>query len=136
MAVQPADLLTPAGRLERAVLWPGQSESKVLAYLTAYLADADDQPSFEDIEDETASDRARKAWAYYRAKDEQFNRMMSQPASVEDSDEGSQQYLITQLRMVEEERDKWLALFDSIIEEETGFDEDAVSYTTLRSLRD
>lgn len=135
MAVQPADLLTPTGRLERKVLWPGVSLTKVTEYLTAYLADADQQPAFDEITDVVVADRARKAWAYYRAFDEVYQRLLAQPSTVADSDEGSQSYVFTQITSMGERAAEQKALFDSIIEEETGegADED---FTTLRSLRD
>jgi hypothetical protein len=135
VAVQPADLLntaSPAGRLDRTVVWPGVSASKVLAKLAGFLADAAVEAA--EITDTTANDRAQKAWAYYRAKDEQFQRMIGNPAQVSDADEGSQAYTEAQIAEVKAERDSWRALFDSILEEETVAD--AGSFMILQSLRD
>jgi hypothetical protein len=119
MAVAPADLLTPRGRLDEKVIWPGVPNKTVLATLAAYLEDGLAQDGVADL-DEEAQDRALRAWSYYRGKDEQFQRMLGQPASVQDSDEGSSSYLVTQMTLVQAERDKWLEEFEAILEEETG----------------
>lgn len=131
MAVAPADLLTPRGRLERKVIWPGLSAGKVTEFLTAYLAEAAVEAAA--ISDATQKEKAEKAWAYYRAKDEQFNRMIGQPAQVSDADEGSQTYTADQIAEVKAERDSWRALFDTILEE-TGVSS-AVAYAVITSFR-
>jgi hypothetical protein len=134
VAVTAASLLSPTGRLDRKVLWPGVSASKVNEYLAAYITDGETEA--EAITDETAQDRAVKQWAYYRAFDEVYQRLVSQPASVADADEGSQSYLVTQMQLMKERRDEALAAFEAILEEETGEDPAEDSYTVITSLRD
>lgn len=135
MSVDAADLLTPRGRLEALVLWPLADAQVVQATIEAYLADAAAQPGVADL-DSDDYDAALTTWAYYRAKDEELQRILGRPSSVDDSDEGSQSYLVTQMTMIREERDRWKAEFDAIMEEATGEVPAAASYATLRSYRD
>ncbi len=134
MAVNPADLLTPLGRLDRKVLWPGTSSLTVTTYLPAYLADA--AAEAVEITDTAANDKAQKWWAYYRAYDEVYQRLLSQPASVSDSDEGSQSYLVAQIEMMRDRAGEALTAFNEIVEAETATDPEEDSYTVLRSMRD
>ncbi len=131
MAVAGSDLLSPVGRLIPAVHFPGQSTGTVSAKLDEFVADGARRASA--VSDATAKDDAVRLWGYYRAFDEVYQRLMVQPASAADSDEGSRSYLQGQIDAAKAERDAMLEEFEDLLEEEDVTEPD--SYGTIPSYR-
>ncbi len=129
MAISAQDVLTPTGRLDPAIIWPGLSSQAVQEKIRAFITDAENRTGDLDATDQ---DDAATAWVYYRAKAEQYERMIGMPATVTDSDEGSSSYFVTQLQLVKDERDAWLAEFDSFTPEE---EEEQDEFGIIQSLR-
>lgn len=126
MAVSPLDVLVPAGRIDPAIIWPGLAADKVQDKIGAFITDGAARSTQAEDPDEST-----KLWVYYRAKDEQYQRMVGTPASATDSDEGSRQYTDRQIQLVREERDALFAEYDDSLVEEEGEDE----YGVIQSLR-
>lgn len=118
MAVQPADLLTPRGRLDPRVIWPTITPEVVTETLVAYLTEAEIEAAA--IPPDQGHDKAVKAWGYYRAKAAQYDALTGLPTTVEDRDEGSSSYLPTQLTLIRDERDGYLAEFQGLLDEATA----------------
>ncbi len=133
MSVSVADLLSPVGRLDPAVLWPGETTQQVQLRVQAYLTDATTRTAA--FTDETTGDEARTAWVYYRAYDAVYQRMVSLPSAVAFTDEGSGSYVTTQMNLIKDERDAAFTEFDELVDLLDAVDEDT-AFTTLRSLRD
>ncbi len=128
-----ADLLSPVGRIDPAVHFPGETTRQVEARVQAYLTDATTRTAA--FTDETTGDEARTAWAYYRAYDAVYQRMVSLPSSVAFTDEGSGSYLVTQMQLIKDERDAAFEEYEELVDLLDAEDEDT-TFTTLRSLRD
>lgn len=126
MAVSPLDVLVPAGRIDPSIIWPGLAADKVQDKIGAFITDGAARSTQAEDPDEST-----KLWVYYRAKDEQYQRMVGTPASATDSDEGSRQYTDRQIQLVREERDALFAEYDDSLVEEEGEDE----YGVIQSLR-
>jgi hypothetical protein len=129
VAVAAQDVLSPRGRLDPQVIWPGLSLENVDTKIRAFIQDGEERT--EDVDDQ---DAAVKIWVYYRAKDEQYQRMVGMPSTVADSDEGSSSYLVTQIELVKEERDELLAEFEDLLVE-AGVEEEE-EYGVITSYRD
>lgn len=114
MAVQAADVLAPAGRLDRLVLWPGKAEATVTTIVQAYLTDGLARTT--DVADEDTRDEAVTLWAYYRAYDAKYQSLLMLPAQVTDSDEGSSAYLQAQIEAMLVLRDAVLAEFNAVVD--------------------
>ena len=128
MAVSVQDLIGDGGYIDPAIIWPGRTtvwvDAKVQAYITEGVA------LTEDLED---PDPAVILWVRYRAKDSLYERLVSMPSSVADSDEGSSSYLVTQIQMVKDDRDALLEEFQEALV--TGGAEEEEEYDTIQSLR-
>jgi hypothetical protein len=131
MAVTAEDVLTPRGRLDPAVIWPGLTAGKVDEKIQAFIEDGAARAA--DLTDADAQDEAVALWVRYRARAEQYDRMISMPADVTDSDEGSSRYSDAQLEAVRLERDGLLAAFEDLLVV-AGVEEDE-EYATIQSLR-
>lgn len=131
MALSASDLLTPEGALEAAVLWPDLSEAKVNERLEVYLRQGTEQGA--DLSEATDRDEYTRQWSYYRAYDEVYQRRLMQPSSVEDRDEGSASWLLTQIEWIGQRRDEAKAAADAILTD-AGIEEDE-EYGTIQSLR-
>lgn len=123
MALEADALLSPTGRLQAAVLWPGVTTATVTAKLEAFLLEA---VGLTDDAD------AQREWAYYRAFDEVYQRMLLMPSSVTFADEGSGSYAVEQMRLVKELRDQALAAYEELIVVGAG---GSTGYTVLTSFR-
>ena len=133
MALSPEDLRDPLGLLDAAVLWPGQSLDTVDARLQAYLDEAVTKTAaFTDTTDQV---EAQKQWAYFRAYDAVYQRLVSLPSTVAFQDEGSGSYLVTQMQLMKERRDDARAAFEEL-EDALDAVVDELDFTTLRSFRD
>ncbi len=128
-----ADLLSPVGRIDPAVHFPGETTRQVEARVQAYLTDATTRTAA--FTDETTGDEARTAWAYYRAYYAVHQRISNLPSSVAFTDEGSSSYLVAQMQMIKDERDAAWDEFTELVDLLDAEDEDT-AFTTLRSLRD
>lgn len=122
MAVTVYQCLSPQGRIVPAIIWPGASADAVGQKITAFIVEGGTLAT---------EDEAVKLWVYYRAKDEQYQRLIGMPAQVTDSDEGSSAYLQAQIEMVRQERDNALAEFEDAVEGGVSGGE----YTVVQSLR-
>lgn len=125
MSVAAHQCLTPLGRIDPAIVWPGLKADKVGAKLDAFIKEGDGLSS--------QNDEATKVWVYYRAKDEQYQRLVGMPSSVQDSDEGGSSYLWSQIEAVRQERDNLLAEFEDMLEAGPG--DVGGEYTVVQSLR-
>jgi hypothetical protein len=114
VTVQAEELLSPTGRLQPKVLWPGVSPEDVNEKLEAFLTEA--AVKVADLEDATDVDTATTAWAYYRAFDEVYLRLVGLPSTVDFRDEGSGSYLVTQMNLMKELRDQALVEFTAILD--------------------
>lgn len=112
MAYHAADTLIPKGRLNPAALWPGVDGNVVRENLEQYLAEGYSK---------TADDEAARTWAYYRAYQEVYERLLLTPSTVSINDEGSASYLLTQMEHVGQLADAALAEFEGLAAE-TGSD--------------
>jgi hypothetical protein len=131
VAVSSQQVLTPLGRLDPAIVWPGLSLENVDQKIRAFIQDGSERVAEVDAE---SQDEAVKIWVYYRAKDEQYNRMVGMPSTVADSDEGSSSYLLTQIQMVKDDRDALLEEFEDLLV--TAGVEEEEEYGTITSYRD
>lgn len=133
MSVTAYMLLSPTGRITPEVIWPGLAPDKVGEKLAAFIKEGALRSGVESPTPSTAAqDESIKLWCYYRAKSEQYERLVGMPSTVEDSDEGSSSYLWSQIDAVRAERDRLLTEFEDSLE--TG----GVSggeYTVVQSLR-
>jgi hypothetical protein len=126
VSISSRDVLSPDGLIIPAIIWPGLGPEAVETKVRAFIVDAETQA--EDADD---VDAAQKAWVYYRAKREQYERMIGTPASATDSDEGSRQYTDGQIQLVRDEMNGFLEEFDDLLDEEADEDE----YGTIQSYR-
>lgn len=116
MAVAAADLKSPAGEIEGAVLWPGETDSQVTARLSAYVADGETQAA------EIAAgsrDAAVKAWAYYRAYMAVYMRLTAEPSTVTVNDQATVSMLVTQIQNWKDLADAKLASFTDLLDSAT-----------------
>jgi hypothetical protein len=116
----PTDLIAPAGYVERS-LFPGES---LEARMQAYIAEAEERG----IEDRDTI----AAWAYHRAFRAAFLLMTSQPATRSFDDQGSSNYLITQIQNLRDESDRWLEIFNTLSEPSPSVTEAQSRTTSMR----
>lgn len=103
-------LLTPKGRLNAQALWPSAGLDEVQGFIAEYLAEG-----YVKAAGVSEPDEAARQWAYYRAWDEAYQRMLLLPSTVSTSDEGSSSYLLTQMEHVGELAAEALAAFNAIL---------------------
>src|SRR5215208_1439014 len=96
----PSELLSPKGRLNAGALWPGVDLNEVVGFVGEYLTEGYVKAS--EISDADAMDEAARQWAYYRAYQEVYERLLLLPSTVSSSEEGSSSYLLTQMEHVGE----------------------------------
>ena len=113
MAVTSNDLLSPAGELEPAVLWPGEASSDTTARLTGYIEDGVAKAA--SVSDATANDTAVKTWAYYRAYLAVYLRLTATPSTVALNDQGSASMLVTQIQNFRDLSDAKLTEFNRLL---------------------
>lgn len=120
MAIQGADLLSPAGEVE-LVLFPGESAAAVTARLDAYLVDA-----YAKLDAQAAGmteaerDLAAADWAYHRAYRAVETRLAAEPASATLDDQGSRTYTAAQIQQFGKLAAAKLAAWAQRIEAFTG----------------
>ena len=140
MAMIATDCLTPSGRLNGAALWPkggrtnpkGYNESEVGETLSAYLQEGYAKAEVVALAAADQDEPAR-LWAYYRAYQEAYERLLLMPSSVSVSDQGSSGYTQAQIELVGSLASGALAEFTDLLEE-LGTIEEA-GYTVITSLR-
>ncbi|HEU4588144.1 MAG TPA: hypothetical protein VFS11_05835 [Gemmatimonadales bacterium] len=111
--VTAADLTSPTGELDRAVLFPADSASDFAKRLNAYLADGERRATTAGVTAQATFDAAVTAWAYHRAYDAKAQALYGLPATSEVAGEGSAQYLVTQMNYYAQKAADKLAEYES-----------------------
>ena len=127
MAVTAADLTSPTGEIEPAVLWPGEAGATTTARLTAYVADGELQAA--DIAAGASHDAAVKAWAYHRAYMSVYMRLTAEPTATTINDQGSASWSTQQVQNWKDLADAKLAAFTEIVDEATDAEPTATQPT-------
>ena len=114
MPLTNTDILYPNGWV-KPEYFPGSTtvSSDVTAWLTAAYANA----VIAALPTDAEKDRAARAWAYYRAAETILLDMSADPATNEMPDQGSKQWLISQIEKFEALRDENKAIVDEVLEE-------------------
>lgn len=114
MAVLPADLKAAnGGRLEPSLLFPDEDATALDQRLQKYI----DQGVVRAAGlTGTELDDAVALWAYHRAFEAVWVRLSSNPSSVQLNDQGSSQYLITQIQNFKDLSDAVLAEFEEVVD--------------------
>lgn len=120
MTVQASDLVSPIGRLQPAILWPGLPAAKVDEKLAGFLTAAAATATAEGLTfaDTTAADAWTTRWAQRRALQEVYDRLMMLPSSVTANDEGSASYTAAQMEALKEQIDALTAELEELVEED------------------
>lgn len=116
MAVAPADLKSPIGKIDSA-FFPGEATAELDARLQQYINEA-----IARIDGDLAGtelDDATKLWAYYRAFEAVHLRMIATPASVSIQGEGSVAYTAAQIASFGTAASDYLSAFNATLEAET-----------------
>lgn len=111
--VQPADLKSPAGKIDDS-MFPGEATATLDVRLQTYITEG-----VAEVGSELAGaelDAAVTLWAYYRAFEAVHLRMISTPASVNIAEEGSASFTGAQitsfLTMATEFRERFFAMLE------------------------
>ncbi len=131
MAVETSDLLSPLGRLQPAVLWPGLTTTQVTRKLEGFLEAAAAQGLM--FATTAAADAWTSLWAQRRGFEEVYDRLMVMPSTVDVTNRGSTSYTGAQLDALKAKIDALTVAIDALEEGETAEDEGA--YTVIQSLR-
>lgn len=103
--------------------------SEVNAKLETFLVEGYEEAAGVAVE---GKDGAARLWAYWRAWDEVYQRLLVMPSTVETSDQGSSSYLLTQMEHVGELAAEAKAEFDGII---STVENTVPTYGVIRSYR-
>lgn len=115
MAVTPDDLKSPTGRIDPAVFFPGEQTVDVDTRLQAYIDEGESEA--DDIaSDVDAFDAAVILWAYYRAFDAVHMRLVALPSMTSINEEGSTQYLQSQMDTFAARAAEFLAAFRASVD--------------------
>lgn len=110
MSVTDANLTSPVGELDPAVLFPGESAGDFTDRLDAYIR----QGVIEAVALSGAEqDVAVTRWAYYRAYDAVAQRLTATAQSISLSDQGSRTYTLGQADRFQAKAAAYRALFDA-----------------------
>ena len=131
MPLTAQDLLTPRGRLNGAALWPGVSAEEVDETLGTYLDEGYAKPEVAALAVGDRDDPAR-LWAYHRAYQEAYERLLLTPSTVNTSDQGGSSFLLTQIEHVGELAVAALAEFNDAVGEAADSGSDWPVIMTLR----
>lgn len=105
-------LVAPEGRLT-IKLFPRDSEDEFQERLEAYVEEAISKTT--SITDEAKAEEAQKAWAYYRAYDAVYERMITSPMEVDLDVGGKGAFDPKQFMAIERLKDGFLNQFNTII---------------------
>ena len=112
MAVSVDDLTSPAGPLERAVLFPADTQGQFEDRLAAYIADGVTRAAA--LEDDEQDD-AVMAWARHRARQAAYEMRLFAPSSASLADEGSASWTASQIEAMKALADADLAEFEELV---------------------
>lgn len=115
-------LVAPEGRLNPK-LFPTDSEEDFQERLEAYVEEAITKTA--SLEDESKAEEAQKAWAYYRAYDEIYTRMITSPVEIDLDVGGKGTFDTKQFEAIERMKNGFYNQFDKIMT-------DSVTSTTIR----
>lgn len=118
MAVTPAQLKTPAGKIDGASMFPGEVGASLDARLQAYIDEGSDRAADADLAGD-ALDEATKLWSYYRAFDAVHDRLISTPAMVGIVGEGNTMFTQTQIDAFATKAGDFKTRFDAMIAEDS-----------------
>ncbi len=126
-----ADVLSPAGPLVAAALWPDLTEDQVSEIVTAYITNA--AARVVDVADAAAQRAAGLKWVEVQAYRARYVQLLSTPATVAAAAEGSSSRFWSQIEAWKTLADDAVAAFDDMLAEADV--EGAEIFTTLRSYR-
>lgn len=113
MPLAAADLLQPDGRVASS-FFPDDDATALADRLDTYLTAAYADPRVVALTTDAEQDAAARQWAYYRAFEAVADRVFGEAASIELSDQGARQRLISQMEYWKGERDAALNTFDAL----------------------
>jgi len=120
MAVTTAQLKSPAGKIDAAAFFPGEAPATVDARLQEYIDEGEEEAGdIADYESEDVYDAAVTLWAYYRAFEAVYLRLISTPASITIDDEGSTRFSSEQIAAFGRKADEFKASFAAAVSVET-----------------
>ena len=129
MAVELADVKSPAGDVNGGVWFPSLTSGEVDTLLTGFIPDSESKSDDED---------AQELWVYYRAATEVADRLTSSPASVtrnlEAQGSKTQQTIQAQIDYWVAKAAAYLAAFQEAVTDEDT-DDSLSGWSVLRSLR-
>jgi hypothetical protein len=111
--VTAADLTSPAGELDRAILFPGDSTGDFAKRLNAYLAQGATRANAAGVTTQTTFDAAVTAWAYHRAYDAKAQALYGLPSTSEVTGEGSASFMVSQMSYYAQKAADKLAEYES-----------------------
>lgn len=125
MPLTATDLLTPRGRLNGAALWPHLSVEDREAAIETYLDEGYAKAEVAAL-DAGDQDEPAKLWAYHRAYESAYERLLLSPSTIDLNDEGGSSFNQSQIDQVGDLADRALADYNALIvelgaEEEEGF---------------
>lgn len=104
--METAEVLSPVGDIEQAVMFPADSAEAFAARIAGYITDA---------ESKTANVAAQKQWVYYRAFNAVHLRIAALPNSASMEEGGSYSYLLSQVNIYRTRATEYLAEFNKLI---------------------
>lgn len=115
MAVTAAQLKSPTGKVE-AAFFPGETGGTLDARLAAYIAEGESEAGdVGDWDSQAEYDAAVTSWAYYRAFEAVYLRLIATPSTVSITEEGSTQFTQQQINAFKDQSDNYRTAFDAAI---------------------
>lgn len=112
MAVKPSDLLSPIGKIDKA-FFPGEDDTTLEERLQAYINEG--ALLVTSLATSAEQDAATTLWAYYRAFEAVYMRLMATPSSVSIADEGSTSFSSQQIAMFGTTAQQFRTAFDAAL---------------------
>lgn len=110
----PADMMQPAGMLTLS-LFPNYSDQTALnEFLEGLLAAGYENAS--DLDEQDEKDGAALAFAYYRAYDAIYQRLLNSPSTASIDGEASRQFLWSQIEAFQKLSDRYKGEYDAFFD--------------------
>lgn len=117
MAVTPADLTAPVGKIDSA-FFPGEAAPELDARLQTYITEGEVRAA--DLEDDVETfDAAVTLWAYYRAFEAVHFRLIATPSLVGIVGEANMQYTGPQITAFATRAEEFKSQFDAMLDVST-----------------
>lgn len=101
MAITIADVVSPAGEIDRLVLFPDEIEAVFDERIEGYIDDAVARASAGDLTDQDDADEFAFHWVHYRARRDAWLKAILRPSSAELPDSGKFSFSKDQRDMLE-----------------------------------